>query len=119
MRLSVLLLLGASLAAPQDWFHGSRFTDEFDGRLRGFAKSPTEHIINDHPNEPELRSVQGCITTSGGPERMADALFEIRPESPSARAWHRHQSSWLLSHPSAARHLSFQGDPGRLSIGRW
>src|SRR5438876_267023 len=58
----------------------SRFDgQEWEGRFAGFAKSPTEHIIDESKNPIVARRVRGFIRSEAGlwPE-TARVLFEIR-----------------------------------------
>jgi carboxypeptidase family protein len=56
-----------------------RFGDE-NPRLKGFAKSPTEHILNEHPHTIVVRSVVGRITAAALNEGVPNAVVEIKRE---------------------------------------
>jgi hypothetical protein len=61
-------------------FAQQRFGDEYR-QLKGFTKSPTEHIMSEYEGVPEVRSVSGRIIDSSG-AGIPDATFEIRKEDP-------------------------------------
>ena len=75
--LTILLICCAELGKTQ-----KRFNDESDGRLKGFAISDSEHIINEYEGIPEVRAVKGRIINTAG-AALPDALIEIRSEDPN------------------------------------
>jgi Carboxypeptidase regulatory-like domain len=79
-RLTLLVLIAAVTVTPQE-----RFGDEHDGRLRGFTKSPAEHIMNEYPELIEVRSIHGRITEVAAGSAVPRALFEIRGENPDGK----------------------------------
>lgn len=62
-------------------FPQQRFGDE-DRSLKGFTKSPIEHIMNEYEGMPELRSVRGRVVEASSGVGLPDALFELRTEDP-------------------------------------
>jgi hypothetical protein len=77
---TALLLVTTTVAgAAQD-----RFGDEHSGMLKGFTRSPTEHVMNEFDGMPELRSVRGRITVLDREPREG-ILFELRSEDPNSR----------------------------------
>ena len=76
---ALLLAVAIGAVVAQD-----RFGDEHGGRLKGFTKSPTEHIMNEFDGLPEVRTVHGRIADSSG-AGLPEAVFEIRIENPDAK----------------------------------
>ena len=73
MRLLTLFVALQSLAfALQE-----RFGNEHP-LLRGFAKSPTEHIMNEYPDLLSVRALRGRITEAGVHDGVPAALIEIK-----------------------------------------
>jgi hypothetical protein len=70
------VLVGLTLAASGQ--SQDRFTDEFGGEFRGFAKSPTEHIVDRLPDLVVVKAVAGEIRARSNDEPLPNVLFEIR-----------------------------------------
>ncbi len=58
-----------------------RFGNEYPN-LKGFTKSPTEHIMNEYEGTPEIREVRGKVVEASSGAAMPNALFELRTERP-------------------------------------
>ncbi len=78
LSVSLLFILGALFAQQ-------RFGNEFDGRFRGFTKSPTEHIMIEYEGCPEFRDVRGQVTEASSGIGIPNAIFELRSENPEER----------------------------------
>ncbi|MCL6566971.1 MAG: carboxypeptidase-like regulatory domain-containing protein [Acidobacteriia bacterium] len=66
-----LVILGIAVTcAAQERFQS--------GELKGFTKSPTEHIITRIDDPITVSSVRGLVVFSGKDEPLKDVLFEIR-----------------------------------------
>ena len=74
-----VILLAATLASAQE-----RFGAE-NQRLRGFTKSPTEHIMNEHPGVISVRVLQGRITEEASKTGVPGVLVEVRKADPQAK----------------------------------
>jgi len=74
-----VVLLAATLGPAQE-----RFGAE-NQRLKGFAKSPTEHVMNEHPGVISVRVLQGRITEEGSKTGVPGALVEVRKADPDAK----------------------------------
>jgi len=74
-----VILLTATLASAQE-----RFGAENE-RLKGFTKSPTEHIMNQHPGVISVRVLQGRITEEASNTGVPGALVEVRKADPDAK----------------------------------
>ncbi len=48
------------------------------GDMKGFTRSPTEHIINELDEVIQVQRVEGIVVLAGEAEPIADVLFEIR-----------------------------------------
>lgn len=69
--LKIMLVAAFALSSPaQDRFES--------GKLKGFTKSPTEHIIAEIDDAFEVRSVQGTIVFKGKDDELKGVVFEIR-----------------------------------------
>jgi hypothetical protein len=73
----VFVLLIATCCPAQQ-----RFTD---GELKGFTKSPTEHIIARIDEPIKVFSIRGKILPKGNPESLKEVVFEIRGPGSSQR----------------------------------
>jgi hypothetical protein len=71
LRNLALIILGIAVACPAQ----ERFQS---GELKGFTKSPTEHIISRVDEPFAVSSVRGSVVFSGKDEPLKDVLFEIR-----------------------------------------
>ena len=67
-----VILLLATLVVAQD-----RFGAENE-KLRGFTKSPTEHIMNEHPGVISMRVLEGRITEEDSKTGVSGVLVEVR-----------------------------------------
>lgn len=69
--LEIILVTAFAVSCPaQDRF--------VSGKLKGFTKSPTEHIIAEIEDPFEVRSVQGTIVFKGKDDPLKGVVFEIR-----------------------------------------
>jgi hypothetical protein len=66
----ILVALFALSCLAQDRFES--------GRLKGFTKSPTEHIIAEIDDLFEVRSVHGTVVFKGKDDPLRGVVFEIR-----------------------------------------
>ena len=57
-----------------------RFGDE-DPILKGFTRSPSEHIINEHPGAITVRALKGTISEVAAGTGLPGALVEVRASS--------------------------------------
>ncbi len=58
--------------------------ERFDsGEMKGFTKSPTEHIIERLHEQAPLRAIEGVIVSKSLAKPMSGVLIEIRGPSPS------------------------------------
>jgi hypothetical protein len=64
------LLCSLLLALSQERFE--------TGELKGFTKSPTEHIIERLSEHPTVRTIEGVVTTENSAEPLVGVLVEIR-----------------------------------------
>jgi len=74
LRMAALALAGVVACQAQERFGG----EEFKGEFKGFAKSPSEHIINRFPGLLVVRAASGEVLAEANGEPLANALFEIR-----------------------------------------
>jgi hypothetical protein len=80
IRLVAICIAIATLA-----FSGQDRFGEENPRLRGFAKSPTEHVMNEYPDAIVVRSLRGRITEAAAHDGVPDALVEIKLTSGRVR----------------------------------
>lgn len=71
-----VLLVSSMLVMGQE-----RFGSESE-RLRGFTKSPTEHIMNEHPAVISVRTMKGRITEAASKTGVPAAVVEVRKTDP-------------------------------------
>lgn len=70
-RILFVLFLGALVVA--------RGQERFEtGELKGFTKSPTEHVIERLRGTPTIRSVEGTVLSEGLKKALEGVLVEIR-----------------------------------------
>jgi|SRR6185312_10904691 len=77
LRVIASVLILAALGSGQERFES--------GYLKGFTKSPIEHIINERPEPFTVRRVKGFVHDEGGAV-MDGVLVEIRDEAGRIRA---------------------------------
>ncbi len=66
-------------------FTQERFDKQHDGILKGFTRSPTEHIMNEFEGVAELRAVRGRIIEKSSGVGLEEVIVEIRRENPNER----------------------------------
>jgi hypothetical protein len=72
----MLLILPVAILFAQQ-----RFGNDYP-KLKGFTKSPTEHIMNEYEGTPEIREVRGKVVEASSGTGIPDAIFELRSENP-------------------------------------
>lgn len=68
------LLCIVSIACAQQRFE--------TGEMKGFTKSPTEHIIERLDNQAPVRVIEGTVTSKSLSKPLAGVLIEIRGPGP-------------------------------------
>jgi len=71
-RYVVVILLASAFTLAQEPFGAE------NERLRGFTKSPTEHIINERRGVISVRVAQGRITEAASKTGVPGAVVEVR-----------------------------------------
>jgi hypothetical protein len=58
-----------------------RFGNDYP-QLKGFTKSPVEHILNEYEGILEIREVRGSVVEASSGGAIPEAVFELRSENP-------------------------------------